>query len=418
MRTASEIRGRVTSPGLLDRRRRTRAVQGVWPDWGVVTAEFGLWMEKTDLPSPQDKAFMGRLLTWLFAAFVLVYCTRTSAADSGPHLALPADDLPSTVIGAYRVDFTRNGAFVVSKDGHCLFDGGLVYANPDWSEWGTQIRRSDDADSWEPDAVQKATKLLVRGTLSDFNRNARFTFVEGVEVVPGGLRLSYRVTPSAKRDIGAFGVALHFPVAETVGAKAVFSPGFGSAPMPEVLGQASLYTGPARVATVLVSDEPRVMVAASGTVGWTLLDYRTWGVNAYWLIGADYGAAQALGRGETASFSFNVWLGRAAGREVALGTARCKVNPYAGLSVDALDGRIVEGGLAFDGENLTWLHSTAIAEAPGAAADALATAQRASPVPSGVPIRYDVKLTPEPDGAVVATYRIRGNGRYQRGFPR
>ena len=357
-----------------------------------------------------NNAFMRRLPTWLLSALFLSCCLSVSAAEGSAQLVVPVDDLPSAVTGGYRVDFTRNGAFVVSKEGHYLFDGGLAYASPDWKEWGTQIRRSDAADSWQPDPTQKTTKLLIRGTLFDFNRNPRFTFVESAEVIAGGLRFSYSITPLAKRDIGAFGVALHFPVAETAKADAVFSPGLGNAAMPEKLDKATLYTGTARTATVFVADEPRVMVAGLGSLGWRLLDYRTWNVNAYWLIGTDYALKQPLSRGETASFSFDVWLGDTAAHRVALGPGRCEVNPYGGIALAAAGARILEGGLAREGEQLKWLHATARAEPPGADADARATGQCDAAGSSNVPVSYEAKLTPAADNAVVVAYKMRTAG--------
>jgi len=360
-------------------------------------------MSKAALLFILGKASMKRLLACLFSALLLSCCLSASAAEESPQLVVPGDDLPYAVTGGYRIDFTRNGAFVVSRDGHYLFDGGLVYTSPDWKEWGTQIRKSDDVDSWQTDPLENAPKLQVHGTLFDFNRNARFTFAESAEVIPGGLRLSYGITPLEKRQIGAFGVTLHFPVAETADARAVFSPGLDSVAMPKDLEGATIYSGTARAATVAVAAKPRVMVAGSGSIGWRLLDYRTWGVNAYWLVGMDSALRQPLSRGETASFTFDVWLGDAAAHRIALGPAWCVADPYGGIAIEAGGERIAAGGLAGEGEQLKWIHATARAEVPGGDADAEASGQSGS---TQGPLGYDVKLAREPDNAVLVTYKM------------
>jgi len=343
-------------------------------------------------------AFVARLRAWLVPALLLACFLSSSAEEAALRMVQPPDDLPSALIGGYRVDFTRNGAFVVSKDGHCLFDGGLVYAMPGWKEWGTQIRRASPGDTWRLDS-KDAAKLVTQGSLYDFKRNKHFSFVQEAKAVPGGLKLSYEITPLAERRIGTCGVALHFPIAETAGAEAAFWPGFATAVMPDKLDQSRLYRGTARGATVFVAGSPRVSVVGNGNMSWSLFDYRAWNVNAYWLIGSDYRLARSLSKGEKGSLSFEVRLGPAVAQRVAIGAGECETDAYGRAAVYLAGRKVAEGGLVWDGEPVKWLHEAAY---PAAAPAWHCIA----PDGPSATVNYSVELAPERESSASLRYTV------------
>jgi hypothetical protein len=299
-----------------------------------------------------------RLRVLLAPALVLAFAVSSSPQESAPRLVLPAHDLPYALVDGYRVDFTRNGAFMVSRDGHCLFDGGLVYSRPDWKEWGTQIRKASADDTWEA-VPGDDTKLKTRGTLYDVKGNPRFSFVQQTKVVPGGLRISYEVTPLARHVISTCGVTFHFPVPQTQSAEVAYWPGFGTAVMPETLDGWDIDRDSARGATVFVAGSPRVSVVGGRKIDWQLRDYRQWNVNAYWLTGSDDELLRAQNRGQKGSLSFEMRFGSAVCQHTAVGAALCEADAYGRTAIYLAGEKVAEGGLAWDGPEVEWLHESA-----------------------------------------------------------
>ena len=285
----------------------------------------------------------GRFLSW--------------AEDTDLKIRTPEDDLPSAALGDCRVDFTRNGAFVVSTNRRYLFDGGLIYATPQWTEWGPQIWRSAPDDSWALDS-EHGTRLVTHGTLFDFRGNQRFTFAEQAETGPGALQLSYQITPLAGGELAKFGVVLHFPIAETAGAEATFWPGFRRQIMPAEFKEEALASGSARGVVIRVAGDPRAAVIGRGSMNWTLHDDRKWELNTFRLMGGDPAVEQALSSGKPASLSFEVLLGDAVAQRVPLGAGQCETDRYGRIALVASGRRIAEGGLAWKGEPLRWLHES------------------------------------------------------------
>jgi hypothetical protein len=324
------------------------------------------------------------------------------AQEAASRIVVPPDDLPYALVDDYRVDFTRNGAFVVSRDGRYLLDGGLVYSRPRWSEWGTQIRKATRDDTWELSGEDKAV-LVTKGTLHDIGGNRRFSFVQRTRTLPGGLRVSYEITPLARHVLSTCGVTLHFPVARTAGAETVFWPGFGAAAMPEEIDRWDLHAESSRGVAVFVDGAPRVSVVGRGELDWQLTDYRNWGVNVYWLIGSDGQLTRALNRGQKGSLSFDIRLGPAVCRRVAAGTAECEVDAY-GRTAVYLDGRkVAEGGLGWDRRPVEWLHDGAFpAESPAWHCEA--------PDGAGGTVRYGVELAAGRNSAADLLYTATGAG--------
>lgn len=335
-----------------------------------------------------------------------VACSLTWATEEKARILTPEDDLPTAIVGDYRVDFTRNGAFVVSRNGRYLFDGGLIHAVPEWSEWGTQIRRSDHSDSWELDP-QHRTRLVTRGTLFDLNRNERFAFVQQVEPRPRGLRFSYDVTPLAQRELANFGLVLHFPIAETANRWVTFWPGFHGALMPAEFQAEALESCRARAATIWTSDRPRLAVVGDDDMDWTVHDDRRWGLNTFRLIGSHGAVTESLGRGDSASFSFEVLLGGAVSSRLPLGPGGCESDRYGRFAIFLGGTKIAEGGLAWEGEPVRWLYETAApADArPSEMSWEVAALSNAADG-QGTSVTYSMGLRAESDAEVAVTYTV------------
>jgi hypothetical protein len=319
---------------------------------------------------------------------------------------VPADDLPVAMVGAYRVAFTRNGAFVVSRDGRWIFDGGLHYATTGLSEWGTQIRRSGAKDIWRLD--EKDDRLLVTdGTLCDSNGTARFTFTQRTKIIPGGLSFFYEVTPLEKRPLQEFGIALHLPAAEAGGVWASFWPGFLGASLPRRFDPSVLQEATGRASVLYVSNEIRGAVVGRCSLAWKLGDSREPEANAYRLIGRDTALVAPLGEGKTVTFSFDILLGNAAARTISLEDGYCDVDRYGRLVVRSSTDKLIEGGLMLFGPSVRWL---CVRSEPGydgqQASNEWAAAAWGNADVDPNKYAYEVKLSAPEQGAVVV-YRAR-----------
>ena len=340
--------------------------------------------------------------------YVSVACLWVSAPchAEGDMFVVPPDDLPVAMVGAYRVAFTRNGAFVVSRNGHWLFDGGLSYAMAGSSEWGAQIRRSDARDTWHL-KDQGGRVLVADGTLFDITGIARFKFIQRTEIIPGGLRLHYEVTPLEKRTLQEFGLMLRLPVAETRDAWAAFWPGFVQAELPTEFGSSVLQEAASRGSVLYVSSESQVAAVGQATLAWRLGDDQPTRSNAYRLIGGDMGLLGPLGQGQTVPFSFEILLGNGVARALPLDQGYCDVDRYGRLAVRASADKLIEGGLMLGSPSVQWLcaRSEPSSDVKRAEDEWTATASGDADVDLEK-CTYEVNLSAPQKGAI-AIYRVR-----------
>lgn len=270
---------------------------------------------------------------------------------------VPEDDLPSAIVNGCQVVFTPNGAFAVAKDGRWFCDGGLSYATPGWTEWGTQVRRSHPQDTWHLEG-QDARVLVTRGTLFDWRRTERFRFTQRAEIISDGLRFEYDITPLA-RQAQEFGLTLHFPVRQMANACVVFPPGLQATVLPEEFGTGALRQATATVAEVYGAGEARVAVVGPRAMTWQLLDDRAWNECTFRIVGRDPTLAGPLNEGKSVSFSFELLLGDAIAHSIPLGAGRCEIDRYGRLAVWSAAEKLIEGGLVLDGSSPEWLYELA-----------------------------------------------------------
>ena len=343
--------------------------------------------------------------TAVVLAILATFGARAFAGEGEARIHAPEDDLPSATVGGYRIDFARNGACVVSRDGRNLFDMGLVYAMPGWKEWGTQRRRSGREDGWELDPADPAS-LLSHGTLFGFDGTERFRFTQKTSVMSGGVRLAYSITPLAERKLGEFGLVLHFPVLQTKGADAEFWPGFGELILPESRKSARLYRGNARAAHVFLADSFGVQAVAGKPLLWTLLDDRAWQLNTYRFIGSDRQLTTALSKGEKADFTFDLLLGDRACKDLPLGKGRLTIDPYGRIAIHASGKKLAEGGLKLKARRPgRWLYETA--QPAAAMPDGMISGTAGGP---GTDWGYDVQGTVENGLALLALRAHKAGG--------
>jgi len=324
----------------------------------------------------------------------------------GDKFLVPSDDLPVASVGAYQVAFARNGAFVVSRNGHWLFDGGLAYAIAGSSEWGAQIRRSGAGDTWHL-KDQDDRVLLTDGTLFDINGIARFKFAQRTEIIAGGLRLHYEVTPLEKRALQEFGLTLRFPAAEMRDAWASFWPGFVQDALPREFGSSGLQEATGRGSILYVSSESQVAAVGQGTLAWQLGDDQPSRPNAYRLIGRDTALVGPLGEGQTVSFSFEILFGNSVARALPLDQGYCDVDRYGRLAIRASADKLIEGGLMLGGPSVQWLFARSEAITDGRRAETVWTATASGNADVDLEkCTYEVNLS-APEKGVVAVYRVR-----------
>jgi hypothetical protein len=267
----------------------------------------------------------------------------------------PAGDLPEARVHGYRIAFTRNGAFVVGRDGAWLFDCGLGFATPDWKDWGTQLRRSSPEDSWRR---QDNGVLVFRGSLYDTNRNRWFAVTEEVSITPAGLGFACEVRPAMKQKLLGFGLVLHCPVRRGVEGQARFWPGVTDIVLPKEKGVPFLGAAQGRGAEIALGSAGHFGLAGDRGIAWSVSDDRAWELNTFRLIGWDTSTTAGLDKGEAARFSFHLVL--APYPSLAMdeqGNVRCSVGAFGRMTVTDGRRRLLEGGLALAGKQPDWLCS-------------------------------------------------------------
>jgi predicted small lipoprotein YifL len=299
---------------------------------------------------------MKRGLTAL--AVIALLLTAAACPISAGALDVPPDDLPTAHVGQWKVAFSRNGAMVAGRGDQWLFDVGLNYAMPGWKEWGTQVRRSAPDDGWK----KKDGVLEFHGTLHDIKRVERFSFQQRVSLLPGGLRLTYEVTPLQTRKLREFGLVVHLPVLGSQGTRVCFWPGFQHLVFPEKRKGAVLSRHNATGVALDLPQGHRAALILRKPVRWRALDDRRWQLNTYRLLGLDAGAARALSSGEKVSFSFDLLLGSEGLCEAEFGPAEVVLDASGRIAMRGPDvEKRIEGGLLHGGSG-RWLFTNVLAQ--------------------------------------------------------
>ena len=331
---------------------------------------------------------------------------HASGARAAPAFHAPVDDLPSAIVGDYRIDFIRNGAFVVSRRGRVLFDGGLLFASEGWQEWGTQIRRSGHSDSWELTEAAGGT-LVTGGTLFSTGGEARFEFVQSATLGDNVLRLSYEIVPLTDTALATFGMTFHLPVAGTAPAQVDFWPSFNQCVMREEPGQEALASCTARGVAVTAQDGQRVALVGVRPMDWTAHDDRKWQLNTFRLIGSDRDATAALGRGEAASISVEILLGAAVSSQVPAGALSFEADRYGRVALHDRGQKIAEGGWGWLGGRPPWLHDSFLPSEP----TITRTADGALVIEGATEeLAYEARIQPREDVASGAIYTASVHG--------
>lgn len=297
----------------------------------------------------------------------ITYCLVVAAmvgvcfadADKGGFV-LTADDLPTARVSGYQVVFTRNGAFVLGKEGRWLLDGGIGFATPGWEQWGTQIRRSGHEDHWSHTEGQP-DKLTFSGTLFDKVRNARFYFDQEVTRIAGGLRFEYRVRPLQPMRIAEFGIFCHFPVREHRKGNLDFWPGFDRAAFSKAMDNPVVFSGAARAAVVHNEADALAAIVGSGRENWFVFDDRKWELNVFRSYRRCPDAASRLSKGEAAEIRFDLLLGSGIASALPMGNGdfEVRLDRYGHAAVWRHSAKMCEIGIVSGSgaeSSVSWLH--------------------------------------------------------------
>lgn len=264
---------------------------------------------------------MGRRISCCVVLLFVLSACLPALADQ---FILTDGDLPEASISQYRVAFTRNGAVNLAKDGKWLMDAGLGYMLSEWSEWGTQIRRSSATDGWTVEG--NGESLLFKGTLYDINRNPHFTFTERVTLIPGGLRFEYSVTSNDKRAIENAGIIVNMPTEVHGGSVIDFRPGLAHIELPKLLGKAVMSGSNAAMA-IVSRDGPVAAFLCPSTMRWLLMDDRTWNLNTFRFIAWSQDFADKLSAGESAEFQYDLLLDELVRERAEASNVTCTIDP-------------------------------------------------------------------------------------------
>lgn len=230
---------------------------------------------------------------WLLSCVVLFFAFWAQRAGgvegyAGLRFEQPAGDLIRIRVGSRRVVFLPNGSFVVECGGVYLMDGGLTYAVPGYKEWGDQIRRSLDSDTYQ--LHPSGRYLRFRSTVQNITREDALHVEQSVTIRPSGLLFDYEIAPAKKLALQVLGAVFHLPVRvyspsqpDAAAIPVEFCPGFQLRSFPLVLGAARFQQMPrARTAIIARRDaHRRIVIRSAGPASWQMMDDRQYNLNTH-----------------------------------------------------------------------------------------------------------------------------------------
>ncbi|MBM4044416.1 MAG: hypothetical protein FJ279_04820 [Planctomycetes bacterium] len=242
-------------------------------------------------------------LPWLPGFLIVLSVGASSAAQE---FTVPPDDLPRIAIGGADVSFTPWGAFVVSKKGVNLMDGGLSFATHGWKRWGQQIR---DSDRLEPRALSPDKRTLTfHSMLMDFKHNSvALEFRQTVRVVGQALDFGYEITSIEPTKLDQLGLVFHVPRRRFEKKLLETFPGFNMLFLPDkVPANPQLLAGVCRTMAFGRDEQEEIVLTLSDPVRCTAQDERAWNVDTY---AAHFDFAPRMKPGAGAGFKFGFRLG-------------------------------------------------------------------------------------------------------------
>lgn len=244
-----------------------------------------------------------RRLPWLPGLLIVLAVGASSAAHE---FTAPPDDLPRISLGGAEVSFTPWGAFVVSKKGVNLMDGGLSFATHGWKRWGQQIR---DSDRIEPRVLSADKRALTfHSMLMDFkHKSVALEFRQTVRVVGQALDFTYEITSLEPAKLDELGFVFHAPRRRFEKKLLEAFPGFNMLFLPDKPpARFQLLAGTCRTMAFARDEQEEVVIALSDPVRCTFADERAWNVDTY---AAHFDFAPRMKPGAGVGFKFGFRLG-------------------------------------------------------------------------------------------------------------
>ncbi len=231
-----------------------------------------------------------------------------AAALPTPRFFMPPGDLARAEIGAFRVTFMPNGAFVLAWQGRYLLDGGAGFSLTGWKRWGDQIRESGPSAARR--FLPKRQGIEFEGYVFDTQHKPVFHCKEQVLGLPGGLRFNYELQALEGVSLIHVGVTLHWPVQYFIGQPVLFRPGFAAGRLgkkPKAVLLAPMVT--TSYGLLYYQSKPFVaFLPRFPAASWKCMDDRMFHLNTARLWIREPPINRKLKKGQTYKISFDIVL--------------------------------------------------------------------------------------------------------------
>lgn len=253
--------------------------------------------------------------------------------------------LPHLTIGHNTMTFATNGAWVLTWQGKDLLSGGITFREKGWLRWGTQMRRTSDADAFEASS-NEFPELKFSSTLKDLDRSELFEIEQSVIRQENELRFEYQLKALIDIETEVLGGEFELPLKEIFSQRLLLRFDKRIAPISktqkgQVVGEFTASEFAVLNASVAVA---RIKVPA-GTV-WHLLDDRPFELN---VVRAQFGIPvkdKKISKGQEFNLGYTIHLPAGSTRTVALGSYGLDFIEGGDLAIHQLQsGKIAEIGL-------------------------------------------------------------------------
>lgn len=196
---------------------------------------------------------------------------------AGPHLRIMSDGfgLAEGVWDRTRVEFTKNGALVVSDKGRYVADIGVSLATAGWKRQAYQIRYSYPGDFFG--LREETCRLWFSGAVRFNDKGCAARLTQEVRATAWGLEASYGLRCSKEMKAAHVGLSVHVPCRRFLGQRVRFYPGFGEYRFPQSPAKRA---SPQFIGTQAVVAWPGgdpICLSVPQPCRWWIGDHRPWG---------------------------------------------------------------------------------------------------------------------------------------------
>jgi len=227
--------------------------------------------------------------------------------------------LPHLTIGHNTMTFATNGAWVLTRRGKDLLSGGISFREKGWLRWGTQTRRTSNADAFEASSAEIPV-LKFSSTLKDLERSELFEIQQSVTRMKNELHFEYQLKALINIESEVLGGEFELPLKEILAQRLQLRFDKRIAPVSGIKKGQKIGEFTASEFAVLEARVPVVKIKMPAGTVWHLLDDRPFELN---VLRAQFGIPvkdKKISKGQEFKLGYTVHLPTDSIHAVALGS--------------------------------------------------------------------------------------------------